>query len=82
MSPYFIRSRKALYICFTWFDIITSFLIRVAECIYHIPFNIKFYFWKEIIIKTLIKSSKVILTFTALFPVESAVSGSKGEQRP
>ena len=40
------------------------------------------FFWKEIIIKSLIETSKVVLTFAALFFIESNVSGFKGEQRP
>ena len=43
--------------------------------------NIKF-FLKRKYIKSLIETSKVILTFAALFPIDSAISGFKGEQRP
>ena len=43
--------------------------------------SIKF-FLREIIIKSLIETSIVVLTFAAWFPIESAASGFKGEQRP
>ena len=33
-------------------------------------------------IKLLIETSIVVLTFAAWFPIESDVSGFKGEQRP
>ena len=39
-------------------------------------------FLKEIIIKSFIETSKVVLTFAALFPVESAVGGFRGGQHP
>ena len=38
--------KKALYICFTSFDIITLFLIRVTQCDSNIPFNIQL-FWRR-----------------------------------
>ena len=37
---------------------------------------------KEIIIKSLIETGIVVLTFGAWFPIESVVSGLKGEQCP
>ena len=40
------------------------------------------FLWKEIIIKSLIETGKVVLTLAAVSPIESAVSGLKGEQRP
>ena len=38
-------------------------------------------FFNEIVIKSLIETIKVFLTFAALLPIETAVSGFKGEQR-
>ena len=68
---------------FTSFDIIISFLIRVTQCIYHIQLNIKlFFFCTEIIIKSLIEISILVLTFAVWLPTESAVNGFKGEQLP
>ena len=49
--------------------------------IYLAPLLLSF-FQKEIIVKLLIEASIVFLTFAAWFPIESAVSGFKGEQRP
>ena len=40
------------------------------------------FFWKEIVIKSLIETSEVVLTFAAIFPIESAVSSFKGGHRP
>ena len=38
--------------------------------------------WKEMIIKLLIKTSRVVLTFAAWFHIEGAVRSFEGEQPP
>ena len=40
------------------------------------------FFWKEIVIKLLIETSIVVLTFAAWFSIEIAASSFKGEKRP
>ena len=67
--------KKALYICFTSFNIITIFNKGYTIHLSY-PFLIFIFFLKEIVIKSLIETSIVDLTFAAWFPMKvlSAVS--------
>ena len=74
MSLFYSIQKSSLHLFYLVY-IITLFLTRVTQCIYHVPFNIKF-FLKRNYHKTLMETSIVVLIFAAWFPIEvlSAVS--------